>query len=51
MSVQWRRVSYYWSRAVLPAIAGFGSGCTLTWMMIDGKYQALHKPPMQQRLV
>jgi hypothetical protein len=50
-TVQWRRVSYYWNRAVLPGLAGFISGSTLTWMMIDGKYQALHGPPPSQRLI
>ncbi len=51
MSLQWRRVSYYWHRAALPAFAGFISGSTLMWMMIDGKYQAIHKLPMPKRLV
>lgn len=52
MSFAWRRVSYYWKRAVLPSFSGFVSGSTITWMIIDGKYQAIHTPlPARQRLV
>lgn len=39
--MQWRRVSFYWNRAGLPAFAGFVSGSTFTWMSIDHKYQAV----------